>query len=317
MTNMKTILHSSTKRLVCFYHKNCLDGSFSGALMRLIFENTGKDFIMVATNYGDDLLPLVKPGDFVFFVDMSVKPIALKVMAKKVVGIVVLDHHDTAVRMYEAVTETYFNDLDVTLCFDQTRCGAKLVYDSFKDTALTHGLNFRDYSDVITLINDLDLQTPNAELPAQRAFGAYAKTYLDDLSKVYDFLKYYSKNTLDIDQEIATIGGVMVDVEDSQVNWAIDNTLRVITLEVPGGECVRDVALVNAPKYLCTRISRVLEDKYTCVMIYHDSPVGRTYRIASIRGGLVVNAIAESFGGGGHPHSAGIVASKNSYLGQL
>ena len=95
----------------------------------------------------------------------------------------------------------------------------------------------------------------------------------------------------------------------------------MVSLEVPNGDgrttTYSGVALVNAPKYLCTQIGRALEDNFPIVMIYHETAMGRVYRISSKKGGTVVNTIAEQFGGGGHPHSAGIQVLRDSYLGRL
>ena len=317
MNLLEKFINPEIQRLVGFYHKDCLDGSFSAAFLQLFFEHTEQPYVLIPTAYGDDIISQVKPGDLVVFADMSTDPEQLKTIASYCVSVLVLDHHDTAVRAYDALPSDYFDGLDVILYFDQSRCGAKLVYEELEIAKLINDTSTH-LDSVIDRVNSIDLQLPEATEHDCLIFGSYAKTYLTNPDKVYLFIKeYMTRYKNSIESDITERGTALYDSENEQVQWSIENTLRTIELDLPDGASLPNVALVNAPKYLATRISRVLEDTFSCILIYHDTPEGRTYRIASKRGGLIVNTIAESFGGGGHPHSAGIVASKNSYLGQL
>lgn len=304
------------KRMVGFYHKDCTDGYFSGMLLKRVFERVGKPFELIGVSYQDVLLPFVQPGDYVVFADMSAHPEVIQELADTVVGITLYDHHESAVRKFDGLSEDFFTKGNVELVFDLTRCGAKLVYDELAFAALRIG-DMRHYSRLIDRVNVWDLQLPQAQYSEYRAFAAYAKAKLNSLNEVDDFMNLYLIDGFASDQQVMQHGLTLVGVEDNHVQWAIENTLRVITLEVPDGQVFENVALVNAPKYLCTQIGRVLEDDYPIVMIYHDTPDGRVFRFSSKRGGIVVNTIAEQFGGGGHPHASGIQVLRDSYLGKL
>ena len=307
-------------RMVGFYHKDCTDGYFSGALLKRVFEYIGKPYELHAVTYKDDLLQYVQAGDMVVFVDMSAKPETILTISEKSAGVVLYDHHDTAIRAFDKLPSDYFAKGNVTLVFDESRCGAQLVFDELAYPILPID-HLRHYKRLIERVNVWDLQLPDAQHCEYRAFAAYCKSKLNSLISVDEFLNLYMIDGFSADQRVMGQALLLMEVENEQVAWAIDNTLRVVSLEVPAGNgrisVYDNVALVNAPKYLCTQIGRTLEDKYPIVMIYHDTVDGRVFRISSKKGGVIVNTIAEKFGGGGHPHSAGIQVLRDSYLGRL
>lgn len=313
-------LCTTSLRMVGFYHKDCTDGYFSGALLKRVFEHIGKPYDLYPVTYKDDLLSLVRPGDMVVFVDMSASPDTTLAIAEKAAGVVMYDHHDTAIRAFDKLPHNYFENDNVTLIFDESRCGAQLVYDELAYPILPVG-HIRHYDRLLKRVSTWDLQLPGAQTTEYRSFAAYCKSKLNSLSDVDLFLTNYMVDGLSADFIVMSEAKLMMDTEDTQVQWAIENTLRVVSLDVPDttGRTVtyNNVALVNAPKYLCTQIGRVLEDKFPIVMIYHDTEMGRVFRISSKKGGIVVNTIAEKWGGGGHPHSSGIKALRDSYLGHL
>jgi len=308
------------QRLVGFYHKDCTDGYFSGALLKMTFEHVGKPFQLVPVTYGDELLSHVLPGDHVVFADMSASPDVILAIAEKANGVTVFDHHESAVRLFDRLPAGYFADDDVTLVFDLERCGTRLVFDELAHSCLRIG-DLRHYTRLIDRVQTWDLQLPLAQAPEYRAFAAYAKAKLTSKEAVYTFLQMYMIDGFTSDQKVQEQGRLLMELEDEQISWAVENTLRVVTLEVPDGQgrmlSFDNVALVNAPKYLCTQIGRRLENDYPIVMIYHETPMGRVFRISSKKGGIIVNTLAEKFQGGGHPHSAGIKALRESYLGRL
>lgn len=311
---------TTIERMVGFYHKDCTDGYFSGALLKRVFEYVGKPYELHAVTYKDELLSFVKPGDYVVFADMSAKPEIVLQMAQIAFGVSLYDHHDTAIRMFENVPAEYFNGVNVGLVFDESRCGAQLVFDELAFPCVRIG-DLRHYKRLLDRVQTWDLQLPDAQRPEHRSFAAYCKAKLTSLRAVDDFLNLYMVDGFTADQRVMEQARLLMETEDTQVQWAIDNALRVVTLEVPDGAgrvtTYHDVALVNAPKYLCTQIGRALENSFPIVMIYHETAMGRVFRISSKKGGTIVNTIAEQFQGGGHPHAAGIQALRDSYLGRL
>jgi len=307
-------------RMVGFYHKDCTDGYFSGALLKRVFEYIGKPYELHAVTYKDELLSFVMPGDQVVFADMSAKPDVILAIAEKAVGVHIYDHHDTAVRMFEGLSGEYFNGVDVRLVFDMERCGAQLVFDELAFPCVRIG-DMRHYKRLLDRVQTWDLQLPDAQKAEYRSFAAYCKAKLTSLRTVDDFLNLYMVDGFTSDQRVMEQARLLMETENNHVQWAIENTLRVVSLEVPNGDgrttTYSDVALVNAPKYLCTQIGRALEDNFPIVMIYHETAMGRVYRISSKKGGIIVNTIAEKFSGGGHPHAAGIQVLRDSYLGRL
>lgn len=307
-------------RMVGFYHKDCTDGYFSGALLKRVFEHIDKPFELYAVTYNEELLSFVMPGDQVVFADMSAKPDVILAIAEKAVGVHIYDHHDTAVRMFEGLSGEYFNGVDVRLVFDLERCGAQLVFDELAFPCVRIG-DMRHYKRLLDRVQTWDLQLPDAQKAEYRSFAAYCKAKLTSMRAVDDFLNLYMVDGFTSDLRVMEQARLLMETEDNHVQWAIENTLRVVSLEVPNGDgrttTYNDVALVNAPKYLCTQIGRALEDNFPIVMIYHETAMGRVYRISSKKGGIVVNTIAEQFGGGGHPHASGIQVLRDSYLGRL
>lgn len=313
-------LSDAITRMVGFYHKDCTDGYFSGALLKRVFEHIGKPFELYPVTYKDELLSFVLPGDQVVFADMSASPDVILAMAEKAVGVAVYDHHDTAIRKFDQLPQNYFQDDNVILMFDEKRCGTQLVFDELAFPILRIG-DLRHYERLLDRVQTWDLQLPDAQKAEYRSFAAYCKAKLTSLRAVDDFLNLYMVDGFAADQRVMEQARLLMETEDNHVQWAIENTLRVVSLEVPNGDgrttTYYDVALVNAPKYLCTQIGRALEDNFSIVMIYHETAMGRVYRISSKKGGIIVNTIAEQFNGGGHPHAAGIQVLRDSYLGRL
>lgn len=317
----KPFVDAKTTKLIGIYHKECTDGYFAGALLKHYFDQTEVPYELIGMDYRDPVLEDVDlTGAMIYMVDFSAPPEVIRRLADTAVGVAIYDHHDSAVRRFDDLPEGYFPNKNVTTVFDVTCSGAMLVYRELTFPYISIG-DIRHYTRIIQRVSAWDLQLPEASDREHRSFAAYAKACLRSLETVSEFLTTYVIDGLTSDNRILEAGSLLVELEDDQSQWAIDNTLRVITLEVPNGEgsvdTYENVALINAPKYLCTQIGRMAAEDYPIVLVYHDCPEGRILRFMSKKGGIVVNTIAEKFGGGGHPHSAGILVLRDSYLGRL
>lgn len=111
-------------KYICIYHKDCLDGLTAAWIVKSKYPDT----LLIPANYGDKPpLELIDNDTHVFIVDFSYPSKELKSIEQICNNLIVLDHHESAIRKLES----YPLKEHTLLHFDITKSGAILTWEYF------------------------------------------------------------------------------------------------------------------------------------------------------------------------------------------
>lgn len=270
--------------MLVVYHADCADGLMAAWLMKQLAAGDEFDTHFKSAVYGSPT-PEVHPGETVYIVDFSYPAEELVKMAEVASKVVVLDHHETAVKQLEWYFMENPQPDNLELILDQTRSGTGLVWNLLKPTTDIMGLPKH--------VEDRDLWTfvyPETK-PVMEAVFQYPLTF--------ESLDMLAGKTL---AELIAIGQPLINKQQTQIEWHVNNSLR---MEWVDGH---HVPVLNVPRYLISAVGDYLGKKYPFVVMYHDDADNRKYSMRSDKEtGAHVNLIAEKRGGGGHKNAAGFV----------
>lgn len=289
-------------KLVCIYHGNCQDGFAAATVVRKFFQNSqAYDVEFVAGVYSNDP-PEIEQGSLVVFVDFSYKkPVMLKLL-DRASGILVLDHHKTAMedlrddpRIYSGKQPACWRNFRdyvgsdianshsfVYPVFDMQRSGAGLTWDFFFG---------HPRPDLINHIEDRDLWRFN--LPYTREIAAALFSF------DYDFETY---QTFMLGRTAALVqDGIAIERKQRKdVAELVKVCKRPMLI---GGYIVPGASL---PYILTSDAGVLMAQGEPFAACYWDTPDGRVFSLRSAEvTGLDVSNIAKQYGGGGHKHAAG------------
>ncbi len=309
-------------RPLCIYHGSCADGFGAAWVVRKFF-NGEVDFHHGVYN---DPPPTIENGGIhvegrlVIFVDFSYKREVMLQWAQRhgVQGVLVLDHHKTAVEDLRA-DGCFFVDygsfegyknwprfLDniamdhieggprIYTVFDQNKSGAGLAWDFFFPD---------DYRpSLIDRIEDRDLW--RFQYPDTRAVQAAVFSYPYDFH-VWDVLANADMAKLRVEGEAIErkhhkdIGELVIAFRREMIiggHWVpVANLPYTLTSDAGSLMCKPYASpqlqgeIVTPPFAAC----------------YWDTPAGRVFSLRSIDDGADVSEIAKQYGGGGHKNAAG------------
>lgn len=130
------------------YHKNCIDGIFAAALVKIMADGLGMQANFIPCQYGEKL---EIPGeDIVIFVDFSLKNLQMRNLISKHKEVYVFDHHGSAFDELSSLGEEYKNFF---LVFDNSVCGTEVVFKNLYNTEIFGKIN----EEFILSITDMDL----------------------------------------------------------------------------------------------------------------------------------------------------------------
>lgn len=254
------------KKIVCIYHKDCLDGAASAHVVRMFFGDTPVEFI--AGNYNEPLPDL--KGTLIYIVDFSYKRDPM-IQLMEHNDVVVIDHHDTAAKELEGIFEV-----------DQSRSGAVLTWKYF----------FGDQPIPQQLLHVEDRDLWNWKLPDTRAFtiGAYN----------------YPLNVDGFGQVMAEDINVIIELGRPLADKVESDLSRIRPLARRMDIAGFNVPVVNANYLFASDLGTTMSEGELFSISYYDSADAREYSLRSKKGvGMNVGEIAELFNGGGHVHAAG------------
>lgn len=269
-----------SKRPMCIFHKNCLDGIGAAAVVK---DAIPIDNIIMHGGIYNQPPPLVLNRQ-VIMVDFSYPLSDIQKMASAAKEILILDHHATA---KEALADKASELPDnVEVVFDMERSGAGIAWEYFYPG--------KEMPWVIKHIQDRDLWL--WELENTREITMALNYFKGDFVK----LLYYSKEMLY--EKFLEHGKLLVEAWDSQIaklskKFALRQTKLADT---------NDVIIVNAPLFYASDLGDRLGQFYSIVAVYQfiGDDICFSLRSKPRKGGNV-RKIAEYYGGGGHEHSAG------------
>lgn len=299
-----------------FYHEKahgvpCPDGLAAAYVARKKYPGA----TIVGCCYDDEpmgILPVVEPNDRLIIVDFSFTRKTLDMWAKQGVGILLIDHHKTALEHLcnvvpkgpqpDSFIRSYTRDRPSggkcaqTYIFDMNKCGAVLTWEYFfPENPVPYFLK---------LIQDRDLwqkrMLGGEEILTAIARFGWSFDLFDALVKLHDFPDFHA---------LFTIGEQLLAPKREAIAKACD---RVILRsykefdEVPVVQLAKDGSEDLYASDICEHLyKKVCPDADWVAAIRSDG----TWELRSDKykpsGGFDVSQIAKAAGGGGHRNAAG------------
>jgi oligoribonuclease NrnB/cAMP/cGMP phosphodiesterase (DHH superfamily) len=281
-------------RHVCIFHAGCPDG-FGAAWSAWLSWGDGGTY--VARGHDDALRPQEFSGAYVLFADIAPPPRAYRALGEQAGQLVVLDHHISAQRAFEAdpflARELAEAGHDVR--FDLTHSGSTLAWSALHPNEPLPGL--------LAYVEDQDLW--RWKLPRTHEINAAIASY------PREFATWSALASASLDA-LAEQGAPILRAHRIEVERTLAKTqpLAIGGLRVEG---------VNA------RTQRAEIGHELATRARYGTACGAVYRIEGRRvdvslysiGELDVAIIADSLGGGGHKNAAGFSVDLAEWLARF
>jgi hypothetical protein len=278
-------------RHVCIFHAGCPDGFGAAWAAWLAWGERG---VYVARGHDDALRPQEHSGDYVLFADIAPPPRAYRPLAEHAAQLVVLDHHVSAQRAFEAdpFLARELANAGHEVRFDLTRSGAALAWGALHPD--------EPLPELLAYVEDQDLW--RWKLPRTREINAAIGSYPREFT-TWSALACASLDAL------AEQGAPIVRAQRMEVERALAKTQPIALGALR-------VEAVNA------RSQRAEIGHELAARARYGAPCGAVYRVEGRRvdvslysiGELDVAAIASGLGGGGHKNAAGFSVDLAEWL---
>lgn len=260
------MINPNKKPVVCIYHDKCLDGLASAHVVRSFFYDEPVRFIP-----GVYSKPVADVKDsIIYLVDFSYKREDMLTLMEHN-EVVLIDHHESAAKNLEGLFEV-----------DQSSSGAMLTWRYFfgTNTPPMHLVHIEDGD--LFLFNYADT----------KAFGAAAHMYPLTLNGMGELFDQKVEN-------LVSLGRGLRAKYEADMDKITPLARR---MEING----YNVPVVNANHQFRSELGDRMNPDEPFAVVYFDDVDHRAFSLRSQKDvGVLVNIIAESFGGGGHKNSAG------------
>ena len=265
-------------RPLCLFHKNCLDGAASAAVVA----RKVPDCEFLAFQYGSPL-PVVE-GRIVYLVDLGLPIAMMRALKAQASAVHWIDHHSS---------QQSIRDQLGWGVLDPSECGASLVWrELFPGQPLPAVLGY---------VRDKDLW--RWELPDSKAICAgLGATFVNE--------KFAGLLEADL-AAMAAKGKPLIEMLAKRVEAAV---AQAVALPRPFGlQCSALAVFANKDQSdigdkVCTPVERGGLGQALAVMLYRKPDGKWVHSLRSADDGPDCGAIAAANGGGGHPRSACFVA---------
>ena len=269
------------KAPICIYHANCDDGFGSAWVVRKAFGERDVEFF--PGFYQED--PPDITDRFVFMVDFSYKRPVIESMLEKCSGMIILDHHATAIDDLAPLVESGKYHPKLAAIFDINRSGCMIAWNHF--------FLGQNSPQLLLYIQDRDLWKKALQYNDEVIYAL--RSYPHDF-KIWDMLMQKKVSDLIIEgTPIKRYHRKLVDEAKSRARYRL----------LKGN---KGVLVVNVPKYLASEVAGELCEEYNedfAVCFWYDE-TGRIEFSLRSRGEFDVGEYAQKYyGGGGHPNAAG------------
>lgn len=267
------------------YHHPCSDG-FGAAYAAWRF--FGDHARYIGLNY-DEEIPKLREGTIVFMLDFSFKRPLMLELARWHPRIVVLDHHISAAKELEGISDLAPN---IEVVFANEHSGAWIAWNYFHPGAEMPWL--------IPYIEDRDLW--RHRLPNTRAVNMALATYPMTFEVWHDLMSSAMGDPAKSYDRLVAEGTAILRYYDSRVEGLLKNArvAKVGDYYFPA---------VNAPHFLASDLGNRLLDQYPTAPfsgVYRDEKDGtRSWSFRSRDDRVNVQELASSLGGGGHRNASG------------
>lgn len=267
---------------VCIYHENCADG-FGAAWA--VHKALGSSVSYRPSQYGRAVDIVNYRDRSILLVDFSWDRATLEAVLEVAHQVIVLDHHASAIHAL-----SHFEHPRFQAVLDTNRSGAMLAWNSFHSEPAP---------DLIRHIEDYDL--------FRRILPGTDEIHIAITSYPFEFAVWDAFDVELLRAEGANILRWMLTQIDILAKMA--RTIHFAGFEVP---------VVNAPRCFADRLGDKLAENHPFAVVWTELTDDIRFSLRSRHeGGQVVNVIAETFGGGGHPHAAGFVLPKSQKTFEL
>ncbi len=261
------------------YHDDA-DG-YASALAAYL--SLGDDATYIAVQYGQDFpIKDLRDHDFVYILDFSYPKEILEDIHSKVKQLVVIDHHETAMRQLDHLPYAIF---------DMTKSGARLSWEYFHP-----GL---EVPEVILLVEDRDLwkftlEDTKAFDAGMRATGKYTDIHFWAVVYVDTVLR----------NKIIEDGRLLVRDLESRVTSFVKNPSKYRVVDIDGHRVVVYNTTDNISE-LGNAFNTTLDIDYSISYFFtNKGELVLSYR--GVKGRVHVGDICQKLGGGGHAAAAGV-----------
>ena len=271
-------------------HKDCFDGLVSAWIVRKWATKNAYAYETHYANYQDKLPDIeMFRGKIVVITDFSYPVDYMVKMSRVAREIYAFDHHESAELNFEGF-DLGQCDCPMTVKFDKDHSGAGLTWN--------HLYKGHEMPWVVKNAQDHDLW--RFEYTSTQPIMAYLGMLGLSLGSVSIIDENYDK--------AVHLGQLLVEKDERMVDWHLQN----VDYFSVHPEIGLIIPIVNAPRYIASKVADRLTTEYPFVIMYEDYP---DYRKGSIRTngkhGVKANEIASLFDGAGNPKAAGCSFSKS------
>lgn len=277
----------------CLYHDPCRSGDGFAAAMAVHIFLEG-DVTLIPINYNAEIPALNYINAKVYIVDFCPAVIEqLYPILQVCKSLYIYDHHESAKESLNKLQEwVNLNNLTKRLkvIFDTQRSGARITWEAL--------FNRKSIPEVIYHIDDYDRWIK--QYPTTEAIVACIQTF----PRTVD---YWRDIVLEMATDVLAANGAMILQYQATLVAAIKPNHRLIV--------VMDtvVPIINCPDAIINEVLSELVILYPFAIGYFDTAKERKYSVRSRSATInTAQAVAELYGGGGHPKAAGFYTSLNS-----
>lgn len=273
------------------YHANCNDGLGAAAAAYLKLGETAQYLPGV---YSETLDKFHIEDSDIYIVDFSFDREIIEAWKQKARKVVVIDHHESSFRKLEGLDD---------FIYDGNKSGAVLAFEYFNPE--------QELPEIFKLIQDGDLYKFEFGERTRylRALLDFYRLKLTDMEMIRFMSDFLTENEW-LDNYIQTVGRVLANyITEVSGKVAKENKFRIIDFH--GFR----FAFYNVIDHISETAEHVYnkgsdESGYYPTLSYYISPKKVIFNMrSSKRSTIVVNKIAENYGGGGHPNAAGFTLS--------
>lgn len=260
---------------ICIYHANCPDGFGAAWAVYRLHGNK----IKYVEGHSYKMAPVeTYKGLDVLLVDYCWEVPYLEAVLEVASSVTVVDHHETAMLNLACFDYPNFNKF-----FDMTKSGAGLAWHLFHPGIAPK---------IIKLVEDYDLF--KFDYPETNTFNLALTSY------PFDF-KFWDR--IDVNK-LADEGKSIERWMDIQINRLCSNpvNIKIKNYIVPS---------INAPRCFVDRAGNLLSEGHPFSVVWAESGDKVHFSLRSREGSVLVNKVAEYFGGRGHPHAAVFALKKD------
>lgn len=271
------------RKTYVLYHNNCLDGFMSAVIA---YSKLGEKAEYIGVNHQENP-PVMEKDSIIYFVDFAYPRPITENLQKKHKEMIILDHHKTA-------QEQLLGLKGISALFNLNKSGAMLTWEYFYPNVCP------PYA--VKLIQDRDLW--QWEFPETKPFTD-ALYNLEDMNHPRNWVKFLSDNS--VCESLIDKGKIIAHISQRQVEKKI--TKMMYWGKLPKHDDL--VPMLNTSELISETCQGMYQQYPSAPYVVCWYVIEQKVRISlrTSHPNINVGYIAQEYGGGGHPASAGATIS--------